>query len=116
MMFSQLVEHQQLMIQPAWRAQNPNAPLEDLDLLDETELWCLFLETEVDPSEVIAMYYTLFDPEYDTKMEVFDLCWQIVQHVPGFKRQYAMLLAATGRVEELSKYLKEFLDGIPKAE
>lgn len=80
------------------------------------EMWQCFLETENDPDEVLAIYRALFDPEYATKMDVFDHAWGILIKLnpTGFNSAYAQVLAMTGRVGELSRYLEEFKNGLPE--
>jgi hypothetical protein len=116
MKFSELTEQQQLIIQPEWRKWNPALPMEDLDKECETELWRYFIAVESDPEECIALYYALFDPNYQAKLDVFDTCWLIILNLapPGLNCSLAQILAMTGRVDELNKLMKEYLDGLSK--
>jgi hypothetical protein len=92
--------------------------LEEISEECETELWRHFLEYESDPDICIDCYRALFEPNYDAQMEVFDYLWTILQKLnpTGFNSTYAQVLIATGRVDELSKYLQEFSDGLSKKE
>jgi len=85
--------------------------------LSTEDLWQHFINMESDPEEVVGLYYSLFKPDFHTNMDILDSAWEILALCPppGLNMVYALVLATTGRVEELSSYLKEYKDGLSKA-
>lgn len=108
MKFSELTEQQQLIIQPAWREEYPGLPLADLDNECPTELWRYFISVESDPEECMALYYALFEPNHQVALDIFDECFNLLLKF-GIAGDYAKVLAATGRTEELLAHLKSIV-------
>jgi hypothetical protein len=116
MKFSQLTEQQQLIIQPEWRKWNPALAMEDIEHECETELWRYFIAIESDPEECIALYYALFDPNYQAKLDVFDKLWTILNQLspPSLNLPLANIFVVTGRISELNTLLEEYSNGLSK--
>ena len=109
-----LTEHQKNMVSQSYYGKDyedlNKEQVEVIDSLSNEEAWHHFLEVESDPDEVYSMYCACFDPELRHKYDVFDSLWEIflIQN----PSDYATILAVTGRVEELAKYLKEYAHGL----
>jgi hypothetical protein len=117
MKFSELTEQQQATIRPMWRKKNPNASIDEIEGEYETELWHYFLAAESDPEKVMSLYYSLFDPNHQARLDMLDKLWTIFNQLspPNLDFWIANIYMMTDRLDGLNKLLQEYSHVLSKA-
>lgn len=94
-----------------------NKPNYHYDSMSPDEMW----ESYLDWNGIIGYAIDLHDAHQEiyedtTALNILDAVWDILMSVQpaGFNTPYATILAATGRKDELLKYLGEYLEKVKK--